>query len=483
MSESLLASDGYKFSMAEAGWPLRREVFYYSHRKGGFQVQPVDIPAMVRAMMPTPTAEEYAYLAAHDYEMGAAFKAAICRQSQLSVVAIPQGSWFWEREPVFTLSGPSALVSWLEPLVLMLNFRIQVATAALEDQAAAAAALGTATCERQREIILETLDWAQVEAFPIKVDSQGYHDRVHATVKELVQIVGDPARIFEVGMRAASCMEQHEIALTAMKAAGVTRTSNVYLAAKLGLVPVGTMGHEHVQRYGSDSAAFRAMRDRRPRSSSFLLDTFDTLQSGLPNAFALIAEERVAGDAIRYDSGDKAAQYRHAVRLAREMGITPVHVLEDGFDASLTRQFEVLRQEHELAPQQQVYGYGGYIVARPAGHPLTRDRVSAVWKLSKSGPTATMKFADELGGGKESVPGEPIVFRRTGTTGPIGIVGQLGENPPAGYTALSNGSAALSPRSLLEKVAPEDRRLGLTPATQSLVDTLRKDRASRLQNA
>src|SRR5262245_61528828 len=44
MAQSLLANDEYKFSTAEAGWPLRTETFYYSHRKGGPQVLPVDVP-------------------------------------------------------------------------------------------------------------------------------------------------------------------------------------------------------------------------------------------------------------------------------------------------------------------------------------------------------------------------------------------------------------------------------------------------------
>ena len=98
MDVSLLATDGYKFSMAEAGWPLRREVFYYSHRKGGFQVVPVDIPALVQSLLPVPVPEDYAYLAGNGYEMGAAFKAAMERRSQISVVAIPRGAWFFERE-------------------------------------------------------------------------------------------------------------------------------------------------------------------------------------------------------------------------------------------------------------------------------------------------------------------------------------------------------------------------------------------------
>src|SRR5690349_4008119 len=114
MGSPLLATDGYKFSMAEAGWPLRQETFYYSHRKGGQQVVPVDVEAHVRALLPEPTEEDYAYLARNSYEMGAGFKAAI-RKQRLVIRALPRGARFYAREPVFTLTGSSALVSWLEP--------------------------------------------------------------------------------------------------------------------------------------------------------------------------------------------------------------------------------------------------------------------------------------------------------------------------------------------------------------------------------
>lgn len=150
MAQSLLATDGYKFSMAEAGWPLRTETFYYSHRKGGPQVLPIDVPAFVRSLLPRPADDDYRYLAEHSYEMGPGFKAAIVQTDALEIRALPRGAVFYDREPVFTVTGPSALVSWLEPLVLMLHYRIQVASRAGE--------VRVVTCERQREIVRETLD-------------------------------------------------------------------------------------------------------------------------------------------------------------------------------------------------------------------------------------------------------------------------------------------------------------------------------------
>lgn len=464
---SVLATDGYKLSMAEAGWPLRRETFHYSHRRGGPQLVPFDVERELRALCPAPVADDYAFLLQHEYELGAGFKAAIARAGELSVQALPKGAVFFGREPVFSVTGPSALVSWLEPLLLQWSYRIQVATLAWRAPHELAAAVGVVTCERQKALALEAIDFAGVQAPPIRVDEAGYVARVKAQVDALAQVTGSPARLFEVGLRAASCMDQHLLALAGCKAAGLTRTSNAYGAKLLGLTPVGTMGHEHVQRYGSDDAAFRAMTERRPQRSSFLLDTFDTLASGLPAALRLIAERPNEKDSIRYDSGDKELQYREAVRQAKALGVRPVHILEDGFDVEQTARFEVLRRELGVEPQEQVYGYGGYLVARTSGSPLTRDRVAAVYKLSQTGHSPTMKFGNEAGSGKQSIPGRPVLFRRVEGDGPLGVVGQEGEVAPRGYRQLT-GAAALPvppPASVGEGAAAP----ALSEATAALV--------------
>ncbi|QSQ13712.1 nicotinate phosphoribosyltransferase [Myxococcus landrumensis] len=472
MATSLLATDGYKFSMAEAGWPLRRETFYYSHRRGGLQVMPLDLAAYVRSLLPEPKPEDYDYLARFDYEMGVGFKAAILRKERLSVRAIPRGAHFYSREPILTVTGPSALVSWVEPILLQLNFRVQVATQALLDRDGLARALARVTCEEQKAIVLETLDAVGVKPVPMTVDTEGYMQRVRATVKELIDAVEDPARIFEVGLRAATCLQQHEIALQACKDMGVQRTSNVEGARKLGMIPVGTMGHEHIQRYGSDDAAFRAMRERRPQRSSYLLDTFDTLTSGIPAAFQLIRDEPGAGDSIRFDSGNKKLQYLYAVTRARDIGIRPVNILEDGLDAEATREFEELRRQVGWDPSAQFYGYGGHIVARTMECPFTRDKVAAIYKLSQTGPQPVMKFGNELAEGKQSIPGVPVLFRRRHGSGPMGLVGQEGEPVPEGYFPLFEAEPEVPSLVGTQEASAENAKVALTPTTRALVDEL-----------
>ncbi len=456
MRPSLLATDGYKLSMAEAGWPLRRETFYYTHRRGGVQLLPFDAGELVRAMLPAIAAGDDEYLTSVDYEMGGGFKSAIAI-GEVEVQALAKGAWFLPREPIISITGPSALASWLEPLLLQFNYRIQVATLAERDPAALARAVAVVACKREREIVGETLEAIGVQAPAMRVDADAYYSGVLARAKELVAIAGSADRLFEVGLRSATCVEQHIAALEAVKEAGITRTSHVAGARALGMSPIGTMGHEHVQRFGSDREAFRAMRDRRPARSSYLLDTFDAMTSGIPAALALIAEAPTRRDSVRYDSGDQIEQMRHLHEAARAQGLSPVHILEDGYDAARTRKMEAFRESLGLGGSDVFYGYGGYLVSHGE---LTRDRVAAVYKLSQTDHLPVMKFAGLTATGKRSVPGRPVVHRRVRGDGPMGVIAQDSERVADGYVRLTGSPEILT--------LSEDGPVVSSPATREL---------------
>lgn len=478
MVRSILETDGYKFSMAEAGWPLRKETFYYSHRKGGPSVLPVDVRSFVQDLLPgafQPVSREF--LEKHEYEVGPGVRSALASKDLIQVDALPKGSWFFPGEPVFSVTGPSALVSWIEPLVLQLHYRIQVATLAMTDQEALARQVVGVTCKEQEEIILETLEAVEIKAPPITVDSEGYFLGVVARAQRLLDAVGGvPQRLFEVGMRSAICRKQHESALRACKELRIQRTSNVQLACELGMIPVGTMGHEHVQRYRSDEAAFRAMAERRPNRSSYLLDTFDVYRSGVPAALRMMSEDPDRRDSVRYDSGDKEAQYMFVVHRAKELGLRPIHIIEDELDDRKTRAFEELRSQLNVDPELQHYGYGGFIVCDPAFGELTRDAVSAAYKLSMSGHQPVMKFSAAQG--KESLPGRPVAWRRMSASGPIAIVGQADEPCPNGYqvvTGLDRGD--------WWQWHGESWSVNLSPGTLALKDRLRQERDRSIMEA
>jgi nicotinic acid phosphoribosyltransferase len=282
-------------------------------------------------------------------------------------------------------------------------------------------------------------------------------------------------------MRAATCAEEHTLALKALREAGIRATSNVDIAFHLDMKPVGTMGHEHIQRWGNDLDAYRAMRDMRTGAPSYLLDTFDTITSGIPAAIKVM-QEREHACSIRYDSGDKFAQYVYAHGEFTRVGLSPTHILEDGLDLKMTKKFEQLRVLHTgLAPEKQLYGYGGYLISRHWMNPLTRDRVSAVYKLTQTSGEPRMKFGNEAGLGKVSIPGHPVTWRRIRGSGPMSIIGQDGEKPPEDYVVLSGGGEDAVNQIKLCRAFPNLRTgskqaYTLSPETQRLVEKLEKTR-------
>ena len=463
---NLLSSDGYKFSMAEAGAPLRPETFYFSFRRGGMSYNCIDWPSFIQDLLPAAegnedihNGHEVEWLAAFGYPLTGAMQRALA--GSVTVSGLPAGSWFFDREPIVSVTGPSFLVSWLEPLLIQAHYRIQVATALMSGESKF-----VVTCAEQARII-GNIAHSLKRSAKVTFKAEDYVASTRAAAIAITDLI-PASRVFEVGMRAATCQEEHALCLGALNELGIHRTSNVALADELRMTPVGTMGHEHIQRWGSDIAAYRAMRDMRVAAPSYLLDTFNTFTSGLPAAL-LSYQEQPHLFSVRYDSGCKPAQYLQAHAVFQELGDdAPVHIIEDGLRVPDVVLFERLRSYvTKVAPEKQHYGFGGYFVSHHWRHenPYTRDAVSAVYKLSETSGTPRMKFGDAAGLGKRSVPGRPVVWRCLDGAGPLGIVGQEGEQPPPGYMVLTgNPDTRTAPRP-----PRDDTTQTLSPETEALV--------------
>ena len=94
---------------------------------------------------------------------------------------------------------------------------------------------------------------------------------------------------------------------------GVDASSNTGASLRVGVDPRGTHAHSFIQAFtalgGDELAAFRAYADVYPDDCLLLLDTVDTLGSGLPNAITVFEELRSRGHeprGVRLDSGDLA---------------------------------------------------------------------------------------------------------------------------------------------------------------------------------
>jgi len=477
-----MRTDWYKPVMAAAGAPLRPETFHFAIRKGGPFFMPVDPAQYVAGLLPQITDDDMGFLNRRGLGLGAAYREAL--GGEVSVHGIPQGSWFGDREVPLTVSGPSALASHLEAQVIWLRFRIQLATLAKLTPERLPALFGTVTCAAEADIVRETLDSTETTIdWDIVIDEEGYFEHIKARAAELVSIVGDPARVFEAGMRAASCIEQHKIAVAAAHEAGFLATSNVEVARDLGIIAGGTTGHEHTQRHFGDRAAFTAVRDSVAGEVTFLVDTYSTLECGLPTAIEVMQETPERACSIRFDSeSTMEGDYLAGVAAFRAAGIDAPINLGGGFDAATTRRFETLRQSVGWPAHLQRYMYGQYLVEPHVPLP-TRGDVGAVYKLCQSGNRPTMKFSDNPA--KSSPPGRPVTWRKVRSADqpeggghkphPVGLIGQLGEAPLPGYEVLTDGAPLPTKPSTLHGVRP-----GLSPATQALADKLNQHRADQI---
>ena len=127
-------------------------------------------------------------------------------------------------------------------------------------------------------------------------------------------------RVLEFGLRRAQGPDAGLYGARAAMIGGCAATSNV-LAGQLFDVPVrGTHAHSWIMSFDTELEAFRYYAELYPQACILLVDTYDTLRSGVPNAIQIFREMREKGITlsqygIRLDSGDLA----YLSKMARQM--------------------------------------------------------------------------------------------------------------------------------------------------------------------
>ena len=139
--------------------------------------------------------------------------------------------------------------------------------------------------------------------------------------------------VMEFGLRRAQAPDAGIYGARAAVIGGCSSTSNV-IAGQMFDVPVaGTMAHSWVMDYPSEYEAFRAYADAYPENCLLLVDTYDTLRSGVPNAIKVFRELKEKGykpKGIRLDSGDLAYLSKEARRMMDEAGFPDAIICVSG---------------------------------------------------------------------------------------------------------------------------------------------------------
>ena len=153
------------------------------------------------------------------------------------------------------------------------------------------------------------------------------HQSLIATKTARVVYAAQGDGIMEFGLRRAQGPDAGIYGARAAMIAGCIGTSNV-LAGQMFDVPVkGTHAHSWIMSFPDELTAFRAYANLYPSACILLVDTYDTLKSGVPNAIKVFTEMREAGIpltfyGIRLDSGDLAYLSKEAKKMLDAAGFS-----------------------------------------------------------------------------------------------------------------------------------------------------------------
>ncbi|GFO54738.1 nicotinate phosphoribosyltransferase [Geomonas sp. Red276] len=138
------------------------------------------------------------------------------------------------------------------------------------------------------------------------------------------------ARVLEFGLRRAQGPDGGLSVARAAYIGGVRSTSNVLAGKLFGMPVMGTHAHSWVMAFPDELTAFRSYARHFPDSTVLLIDTYDTLKSGLPNAITVAAELKAAGHSlvgVRIDSGDLAYLSRQVRQAMDAAGFPEVKIV------------------------------------------------------------------------------------------------------------------------------------------------------------
>lgn len=144
-----------------------------------------------------------------------------------------------------------------------------------------------------------------------------------ATKARRVCYIASPAGVLEFGLRRAQAPDASIYGARAAVIGGCSSTSNVLCAQMFGMDPKGTHAHSWVMSFPTELEAFIAYADTYPNNCLLLVDTYDTLRSGVPNAIKTFDYLKAKGYkpvGIRLDSGDLAYLSKEARKMLDDAG-------------------------------------------------------------------------------------------------------------------------------------------------------------------
>lgn len=187
------------------------------------------------------------------------------------VWCVPDGSVVFPGEPLITVRGPMAQTSLIETMLLLLV----------------------------------------------------NHQSLIATKASRIVLAAQGRPVMEFGSRRAQGPDAATLGARAAYIGGCVGTADTLSDQRFGVPALGTMAHSWVQLFPTEYEAFKTYAEIYPTNATLLVDTYDTLSSGVPNAIRVFDDvlkpKGIAGG-IRLDSGDIAYLSKKARVMLDEAG-------------------------------------------------------------------------------------------------------------------------------------------------------------------
>lgn len=275
-----------------------------------------------------------------------------------TVIAPPEGTVVFANEPLLTVEGTLAEAQFVETALLnIINFQTLIASKAARIVSAAAG-----------------------------------------------------ATVIEFGLRRAHGPDGGLSCARAACVGGVRSTSNVLAGMVYDLPVRGTHAHSWVQAFPDELTAFRAYADAFPASTILLVDTYDTLLSGIPNAIIVARELRARGHelrGVRLDSGDLAYLSRASRKMFDAAGFPEVKIV-----ASNELDEFVIDSIRAEGGRVDIYGVGTKLAT---GGGSGGGALGGVYKLVAIDGLPKLKVTSDIA--KATLPGKKQLLRALGPQG------------------------------------------------------------------
>lgn len=230
-----------------------------------------------------------------------------------------------------------------------------------------------------------------------------------ATKASRIRQSAEDATLIDFGMRRAQSTGAY-FASRAAFIGGFDTTSNVIAGRDFNIPISGTMAHSFIQSYEDEMTAFRDFAKSHPENTVLLIDTYDTLKSGLPNAIKVGQEMKSKGQelkGIRLDSGDLSYLAKKCRKALDEAGLTEVKIA-----ASNQLDEYVIKSLKDQNGPIDVFGVGtNLVIGNPDG------ALDGVYKLAFANGEPRIKLSENLS--KLTLPHRKQVFRMRNSKGEL----------------------------------------------------------------